>query len=208
MSEKTIKKRILLAQLHALEQEAFMKREIGNMYARKNKMLDVQNCSNCQPNFCESHVRTFTGQDVMTNMPQYQPSTVTLPRQNQSPQMSPEKSLQASPQMSPVRSSPFRTPKSPIIGLQQTIGSNEPLVEHDFSVSSNQLSGHISASENEVEKPSNYLHKKLNHFTSFLTILLLEPTDESNNRPKIRVKNSLGLDYEGSDEDNDDMLII
>ena len=119
MSEKTIKKRILLAQLHALEQEAFMKREIGNMYAQKNKMLDVQKCSNCQPNFCESHVRTFTGQDVMTNMPQYQPSTVTLPRQNQSPQMSPEKSLQASPQMSPVRSSPFRTPKSPIIGLQQ-----------------------------------------------------------------------------------------
>ena len=40
MSEKTIKKRILLAQLHALEQEAFMKREIGNMYAQKNKMLD------------------------------------------------------------------------------------------------------------------------------------------------------------------------
>ena len=42
MSEKTIKKRILLAQLHALEQEAFMKREIGNMYAQKNKMLDVR----------------------------------------------------------------------------------------------------------------------------------------------------------------------
>ena len=204
MSEKTIKKRILLAQLHALEQEAFMKREIGNMYAQKNKMLDVKNCSNCQPNYCESHVRTFTGQDAMTNMPQCQPSTVTPPRQNRSPQMSPQN---VSPQMSPVRSSPFRTPKSPTVGLQQTIGTNEPLVEHDLSVSSNQLSGHISASENEVEKPSNYLHKKLNYFTSFLTILLLEPTDESNNRCKVRVKNSLGLDYDGSDED-DDMLII
>lgn len=186
MSEKNIKKRILLAQLHALEQEAFMKREIGNMYAQKNKMLDTYNCSNCLTNYCESHARTFTGQDVMTNMPQ---SPVRPPTHNQSrqispqrapqvspkralqmsPQVSPQRSLQVSPHLSPVRSSPYRQPRSPPIELQT---SNETSGDQVKVVSSPKLSGHISASENEVEKPSKYIYKQLYQFTSFLTILL------------------------------------
>ena len=211
LSDAQLKKKILAAQLYSLEQDGRMKKEIADLYAKKNQQFDVENCNNCISQYCPSHQRVMAASAGQSFPPPT--STVTRPpddrsRHNLSPR--PHSRTSTPPRnLTPPRNnsimSQHNSPARSLGGHNLTPTELPPAVNlepHFSDVSPIRATRSLDAtlSETQGELITLIIYIVSPFMFKLLTLLPAEKPNKPKKGSGMNIINHLGLAYSSSDD--------
>ena len=211
LSDAQLKKKILAAQLYSLEQDGRMKKEIADLYAKKNQQFDVENCDNCFSHYCPSHKKVIAASAAQNFPPPT--STVTRPPDDRSRHdLSPRpRSRTSTPPRNPTPPrnnsimSQNNSPARSLGGHNLTPTELPPAVNlepHFSDVSPIRATRSLDAtlSETQGELITLIIYIVSPFMFKLLTLLPAEKPNKPKKGSGVKVINNLGLAYSSSDD--------